>query len=76
MRLYDLRAVYVGGNANNGSNAGFGYSNTNNAASNANANIGARLSLIYYINRKPCLMAKKQFNGAGIGSIVEDSHLK
>lgn len=33
--------VLRGGNANNGSNAGFVYVNTNNAASNANANIGS-----------------------------------
>ena len=31
----------AGGNANNGANAGAAYSNTNNAASNANANISA-----------------------------------
>lgn len=33
-----------GGNANNGVNAGFAYWNTNNAASNANANISSQLS--------------------------------
>lgn len=38
------RALHVGGNANNGSNAGLVYSNTNNAASNTNANIGSQLS--------------------------------
>ena len=43
-RLCNLRAVLVSGNANNGANAGLAYSNTNNAASNANANIGSRLS--------------------------------
>lgn len=30
-------------NANNGTNAGFGYLNTNNRSSNSNANIGFRL---------------------------------
>ena len=33
----------LAGNANNGANAGFGYLNTNNRSSNANANIGFRL---------------------------------
>ena len=32
-------------NANNGANAGFVYANTNNTASNANANIGSQLCL-------------------------------
>lgn len=35
--------VLFGGNANNGSNAGFAYANSNNAPSNANANIGSHL---------------------------------
>lgn len=34
------------GNANNGANAGFVYSNTNNTASNTNANIGSQLCLL------------------------------
>ena len=39
-----LPYVQFGGNANEGSNAGFGYSNTNNAPTNANANNGSQLS--------------------------------
>ena len=39
--LYE--GVLTGGNANNGANAGFGCSNTNNAPSNSNANIGSQL---------------------------------
>lgn len=35
--------LYVGGNANNGSNAGLAYLNSNNGPANANANIGSRL---------------------------------
>jgi len=35
--------VLFGGNANNGSNAGFVYANSNNVPSNTNANIGSRL---------------------------------
>nr|DAS12493.1 MAG TPA: hypothetical protein [Bacteriophage sp.] len=48
------KVVLIGGllsaNANNGANAGFGYLNTNNRSSNANANNGFRLyrSLIKY----------------------------
>lgn len=39
------RALIASGNANNGANAGFVYSNSNNTASNTNANIGSQLSL-------------------------------
>lgn len=35
--------LLVGGNANNGANAGFANSNTNNTPSNDNANIGSQL---------------------------------
>jgi len=38
------RALFRGGNANNGLNAGFAYVNVNNAVGNSNTNIGARLS--------------------------------
>lgn len=40
------RVLYVGGNWNNGSNAGLFYFNANNDSSNSNSNIGARL-LVY-----------------------------
>lgn len=36
------RGVHFSGNANNGSNAGFVYANSNNTPSNTNANIGSR----------------------------------
>ena len=35
--------MLFGGNANNGTNAGLTYANTNNTASNTNANIGSQL---------------------------------
>ena len=35
--------VLFGGNANNSANAGLAYANTNNTASNTNANIGSQL---------------------------------
>nr|DAK78924.1 MAG TPA: hypothetical protein [Caudoviricetes sp.] len=35
--------MLFGGNANNSANAGFSYANTNNTASNTNANIGSQL---------------------------------
>jgi hypothetical protein len=38
------RVAHVGGNANNGTNAGVFNLNANNASSNANRNIGAQLS--------------------------------
>lgn len=38
------RVVYRGGNVNNAANGGAGYVNVNNALSNSNANIGARLA--------------------------------
>ena len=41
----------LGGNATNGANAGFGYLNTNNRSSNANANIGFRLYRGYILRK-------------------------
>lgn len=40
-----MGGVLFSGNANNGTNAGFAYANTNNAPTNANANIGSQLCL-------------------------------
>ena len=40
-----FRGVLFSGNANNGANAGFVYANTNNTATNTNANIGSQLCL-------------------------------
>ena len=47
-----LRAVLFGGNANNGANAGFANSNSNNDPSNTNANIGSRLNLTPFNKKK------------------------
>jgi hypothetical protein len=50
---YQLRSkehwgeAYYGGNYGNGSNAGLFYLNVNNAASNANTNVGGRLANDY-----------------------------
>lgn len=41
-----VRLLNVGGNANNGSICGLSCSNANNAFTNSNANIGARLKFI------------------------------
>lgn len=38
-----VRACLLGGNANNGANAGLVNSNSNNAPGNANTNVGFRL---------------------------------
>lgn len=44
MRLFvSFLGVMFGGNANNSSNAGLSYSNTNNTPSNTNTNIGSQL---------------------------------
>lgn len=58
-----LRGVLFGGNANNGSNAGFVYSNSNNVPSNANANIGSHLciSILYYILKVTTIPLGKKF---------------
>lgn len=42
--VFAVCVLNVGGNWNNGSNAGLWYLNGNNGASNSNSNIGARLS--------------------------------
>ena len=39
-----VKLLIVGGNANNGSQCGVSYSNSNNGFGNANDNIGARLN--------------------------------
>lgn len=75
IRLCSSRAVLVSGNANNGTAAGLAYANTNNAASNANANIGSRLRSenSERTGCKPWHLPKNYFYLQGIGSIVEGS---
>ena len=55
-----FKGVFFGGSANNGSNAGFSYSNSNYTPSDTNANIGSQL--YFQINNKteqqPRLLAK------------------
>ena len=41
-----LRGVLFGGNARNGASAGFGFAYSNNAPSDADANVGSRLCFI------------------------------
>lgn len=66
-KVVQWNGVLFGGNANNGANCGFLYANTNNAPSNANANIGSRLYFLLFMccvrhgrnavlprHRKPC----------------------
>lgn len=60
------RVLLLGGNANNGTNAGLVYSNSNWRASDTNANVGSRnyfsirIDSIYmkYRGQRPCLSAK------------------
>lgn len=68
-----FQALIASGNANNGSNAGAFYANTNNTASNANANIGAHLMQLNYKKHKPCHSAKNINNENCIGNESEDS---
>lgn len=44
-RQYTVELLIVGSNANNGSQCGLSYANSNNGFSNANDNIGARLNI-------------------------------
>jgi hypothetical protein len=50
--------VLFSGNANNGANAGFSYSNTNNAPSNTNTNIGSQLSFYNETDKGPATWQK------------------
>ena len=47
-QLHSLLVTHLGGNANNGSNAGSFYWNLNNDSSNRNRNIGAHVYLPSY----------------------------
>lgn len=54
--IYLSRLVLFGGNANNGTNAGFGYLNANNDWTNANTNYGSRnssIKIFYGISTSP-----------------------
>jgi hypothetical protein len=42
-RLVALRGVLLGGNANNGANAGLSYVNSNNTPSNTSTNVSSHL---------------------------------
>jgi hypothetical protein len=46
-RLFIESGLIVGGNANDGANAGLVYWNSNNTPSNANSNISSQLCLMY-----------------------------
>lgn len=54
------QVLAVSGNANNTSNAGAWYWNSNNSSGNTNANIGSQLSYLIYNCHAliPCLLAK------------------
>ena len=42
------RVLHVGGNLNNGGNAGLFYFNANNSSSDTNSNVGARLLVFLF----------------------------
>ena len=48
----------LGGNANNGANAGLAYLNSNNSPANANANIGSRLYCTFIVIMSRTSLAK------------------
>lgn len=64
-----MRVVAVGGNSNNGGNAGVFYVNANNGSGNRNTNIGRQLSLLLFI-LSPITMplGKIQRKPIGVGS--------
>ena len=65
-----VRGVRVGGNLNNGSNAGPLNANCNNAPGNRNANFAARLCLttVFCVASLACLSAKhNKFNAVPVG---------
>lgn len=67
------RGLLFGGNANNRSNAGLRYSNSNNSPTNANANISVHLNYNKLTNKnnthRPCLLAKNKLIRNSFGSI-------
>jgi hypothetical protein len=66
----DMRVVAVGGNSNNGGNAGVFYVNANNGSVNRNPNIGRQLSLFYENILSPFTLplGKTQSKPIGIGN--------
>lgn len=76
-----VRGVLFGGNANNGANAGFVNSNSNNAPSNTNANIGSRLSFtqkyLYTKSRvhQPYLLVKNKSVIKVVGRVKPNDYL-
>ena len=60
--------AYYGGNYGNGSNAGLFYLNVNNAASNANSNIGGRLANDY---RQKASGSRASVQRVSFGAIVQ-----
>ena len=66
------QVVHVGSNANNGTNAGVFYVNSNNSASNVNRNIGSQHA-VYSGNRKQTPARKGEYvNPIQFGSYGEE----
>lgn len=73
----EMRVVAVGGNSNNGGNAGVFYVNANNGSGNRNSNVGRQLSLFNIILSPITLpLGKKQSKPKGVGSLGEGSGRK
>lgn len=66
-----MRVVAVGGNSNNGGNAGVFYVNANNGSGNRNTNIGRQLSLfIFRLSPITLPLGKTQSKPIGVGSVM------
>lgn len=61
------QVVHVGGNANNGTNAGVFYLNSNNDASNRNRNIGTRLIRLNSFGRASSPLGEKVDHNSLVG---------
>lgn len=64
-----VELLNVGGNANNGSQCGLSYANSNNAFSDSRTNIGARL-IFYFLSNDRALetLQGQRKNGNGVST--------
>lgn len=76
--IYYVRWCLFGGNANNGTNAGFGYLNANNGWTTTNTNVGSRKCSIKILGDILTLpLGKRQQNGGILlGQMITNGLLK
>lgn len=65
-----VELLNVGGNANNGSQCGLSYANSNNAFSDSRTNIGARLRFYFLLSNDRALetLQGQRKNGNGVST--------